>query len=260
MTPPERARLTVALGELRQRTGLSLAGLAERTTFSKSSWDRYLNGRTLPPRTAVTELCALAGEPPDHYLALRDLTPHPRQAPPAPTSPPSPPPPRPRLRGATVLAVLAAVCALTTASVTSALALLPPPPPPHRAAPRAVAAGPLCGGASCAGQDPMAARCAAAPVTLADHRTATGAWMELRYSPVCGTSWARMWGTRVGDRIDMTPGGGEARVRTPTEADTYVYTRMTRTAPGTRVQACFHPATGAPGECVTSRVTGAAQP
>ncbi|MCZ9342799.1 helix-turn-helix domain-containing protein, partial [Streptomyces sp. TRM76130] len=56
----EQTRLTAALRELRARTGLSLAALAERTAYSKSSWERYLNGKILPPRQAVRELCRIA--------------------------------------------------------------------------------------------------------------------------------------------------------------------------------------------------------
>ncbi|MCZ4611775.1 helix-turn-helix transcriptional regulator, partial [Streptomyces sp. Lzd4kr] len=70
---PERARLAAVLRELKGRTGLSLAGLAAKTAFSKSSWDRYLNGRTLPQRDAVQELCRLAGEPEGRCLALWEI-------------------------------------------------------------------------------------------------------------------------------------------------------------------------------------------
>ncbi|MGN7142687.1 helix-turn-helix domain-containing protein, partial [Streptomyces pseudogriseolus] len=74
MTPPlERAELAAALREVRQRTGLSLTGLEERTPFSKSSWGRYLKGDTLPPRDAVRALCRLAGEPDGRCLALWEI-------------------------------------------------------------------------------------------------------------------------------------------------------------------------------------------
>ena len=58
---------------LRAATGLSVAALAAKTPYSKSSWERYLNGRTLPPREAVEELCRLAGEPTGRCLALWEL-------------------------------------------------------------------------------------------------------------------------------------------------------------------------------------------
>ncbi|WP_437114374.1 helix-turn-helix domain-containing protein [Streptomyces cyaneofuscatus] len=71
--PLERACLAAALRELKTRTGLSLAGLAERTAYSKSSWNRCLTGATLPPRRAVEDLCRLADEPPGRCLALWEI-------------------------------------------------------------------------------------------------------------------------------------------------------------------------------------------
>ncbi|KNE79668.1 hypothetical protein ADZ36_26265 [Streptomyces fradiae] len=59
--------------ELRKGTGLSLAALAERTPYSKSSWERYLNGKKQVPRQAVEALCRLAGERPERLLVLWDL-------------------------------------------------------------------------------------------------------------------------------------------------------------------------------------------
>ncbi|RLV68389.1 hypothetical protein STAN_3913 [Streptomyces sp. CBMAI 2042] len=70
---PERTCLAAALRELKDRTGLSLAGLAERTTYSRSSWHRCLTGTTLPPRRTVQDLCRLADEPPGRCLALWEI-------------------------------------------------------------------------------------------------------------------------------------------------------------------------------------------
>ncbi|USA01676.1 helix-turn-helix domain-containing protein [Streptomyces lydicamycinicus] len=69
----ECSRLAAGLRELRARTGLSLAALAARTPYSKSSWERYLNGKKLPPRDAVEALCRLAGEPAGRLVALWEL-------------------------------------------------------------------------------------------------------------------------------------------------------------------------------------------
>jgi hypothetical protein len=106
--------------------------------------------------------------------------------------------------------------------------------------------------------------CAADPVTLVMHGTATGAWLQLRRSTECGTSWARMWGGRIGDRIEFTVTGRPdsvryAKVTTSEQANTYIYTLMTVTRPGTAIRVCFEPAakTGAaPGkkECFAGRV------
>ncbi|MGW3045281.1 helix-turn-helix domain-containing protein [Kitasatospora sp. NPDC001159] len=52
--------------ELKERSGLSLVALAGRTAYSKSSWERYLNGKKLPPQQAVRALCALVLADADH--------------------------------------------------------------------------------------------------------------------------------------------------------------------------------------------------
>ncbi|MDI9831946.1 helix-turn-helix domain-containing protein [Streptomyces sp. KAU_LT] len=274
---PERARLASALREFKDHTGLSLAGLAAKTTFSKSSWDRYLNGRTLPPREAVRELCRLAGEPEGRCLALWEIAesegsgraepaPPPEPAPaPAPTEERTPPEQDSAHRRATLAAVLAAVSAVILGAVAAVALLLPGRGggPGAALSPPPSATGPRCRGAVCEGKSPMRMKCAGAPQTLAAYRTATGAWLELRYSQECGTSWARMWGTRIGDRLEMSaaPGAGAAegrvrgvRIEDGVDADSYVYTPMTAATPGSVVRACFDPAAGGGEECFDSRI------
>ena len=278
-------QLAAAMRELRSATGLSLAGLAAKTPYSKSSWERYLNGKTLPPREAVEELCRLAGEPVGRCVALWELAeaeasgrgatnqarpPTATAAPLTPTSPPPPPPPVPvpEQRGVVTLAVLASVCAVAVTAVVLALLLLPDSrasePLSPTAATTATPIGPGCHGATCEGRSPMAMRCAAQPDTVARHQTATGAWMELRHSRECGTTWARTWGGRIGDRIEMTvpdrTGAAHgAQVGNAVDAESYVYTLMAVTGPGTVVRACFQPAAkagAAPGrkECFDGAV------
>ncbi|WP_430379756.1 helix-turn-helix domain-containing protein [Streptomyces sp. B1-3] len=283
MTPsapsPPGARLASVLQELRQRTGLSLTRLAAATTYSRSSWERYLNGKGLPPRSAVKELCHLAGEPPDHALALLDIARTQRTdggtptegsssgAALTPTTPITVEPTRTpartgtvgRLRRADVVTAFASTCAV----VIGALVLInlpslhrrtaPPPSPPPP-----TATGALCSRSTCHDKDPLTTRCGADPLTLAEHETATGAWIQIRYSRPCGTSWARMWGAAVGDRVEITTDGSHAshhtaRVTTPSQADTYVHTLMSPISPGTTVRACFSPASGDEKECVTAR-------
>ncbi|KUO14478.1 hypothetical protein AQJ91_46730 [Streptomyces dysideae] len=110
----------------------------------------------------------------------------------------------------------------------------------------------------------MDMRCGADPATVAAHRTAGGAWMELRHSEECGASWARMWGTRIGDRIELTVSGGgrgdrgggtrTAEVEDDIDAESYVYTPMAATGPGSVVRACFRPAADGRRECFDGRV------
>ncbi|MFF8568383.1 peptidoglycan-binding protein [Streptomyces albidoflavus] len=70
---PQAGRLVDRMRRLKDATGLSFTALAARTSYSRSSWERYLNGRKLPPAEAVTELAALAGADPDRMLALHTL-------------------------------------------------------------------------------------------------------------------------------------------------------------------------------------------
>ncbi|MER7569674.1 helix-turn-helix domain-containing protein [Streptomyces sp. NPDC097941] len=288
MTPPspERARLAATLRELRARTGLSMAALAGKTSFSKSSWERYLNGRTLPPRPAVQELCRLTGEPDGRCLALWEIaesewsgraahvahvadtgTPTRQPSPvPEPDHGPDPPPAaqevaRARHKGVAAVAVLASVCAVVVGGVTVALFPLPRQDADARssAGPSPSATGPRCRGADCEEKNPIRMVCAAAPDSLASHRTTTGAWLELRHSEECGTSWARMWGTRIGDRIELTVADHsgrihDAEVENGVDAESYVYTPMAVTRPGTVVRACFRPAAGGKKECFDGRV------
>ncbi|MFE7544553.1 helix-turn-helix domain-containing protein [Streptomyces platensis] len=106
-------QLVVQLRRLKDHSGLSLAALAARTPYSKSSWERYLNGKKLPPAGAVEALARLCGADVTRLLALHEVAaqawsagrpvpgarpPVPRVAPvaPAPPDPPgrSGPPPR----------------------------------------------------------------------------------------------------------------------------------------------------------------------
>ncbi|MFE9766093.1 DUF2690 domain-containing protein [Streptomyces sp. NPDC005808] len=271
----ERTRLTTVLRELRARTGLSLAALSERTSYSKSSWERYLNGKSLPPRQAVQDLCRIANEPDGRPLALWEIAesdwsgraavpaPAADEPPPQPQEPSRPPETgRPLRRRGRLMVVLASVYATLVGGVALALFL-----PPDREAPEdeALSASvpyslaPQCHGTACEGRDPLLLTCGISPVTLTTYRTATGAHVELRYSERCGASWARAWATRIGDRLEVTAGGPthDVRVEDTDDTETYVYTEMTATHPGSTVQACFRPASpDGERECVEARVGG----
>jgi transcriptional regulator with XRE-family HTH domain len=71
--PREARHLVEQLRRLKDRSGLSLAELARRTAYSKSSWQRYLSGAKQPPRGAVQALCRVAGADQARLLALWDL-------------------------------------------------------------------------------------------------------------------------------------------------------------------------------------------
>ncbi|MEU0523146.1 helix-turn-helix domain-containing protein [Streptomyces niveus] len=273
----ENDRLAEALRELRARTGLSLAALSERSPYSKSSWERYLNGKSLPPRQAVQELCRLANEPHGRLLALweiaesgwsgRAASPAPAPAPAAEEPPSEPREPlrpaatgRPRGRRGRLMAVLVAAYAVIVGGLALVFFLLPDRRAPadeplSDSAPYSLA--PQCHGAGCEGRDPMRLICGIGPDTLTTYRTASGAHVELRYSEKCGATWARVWGARIGDLVEVTAAGPtrDVRIKDTADTETYVYTPMTAASPGGTVRACFRP-TAADGEreCVEARV------
>ncbi|MEU9203266.1 helix-turn-helix domain-containing protein [Streptomyces sp. NPDC048332] len=70
---PHLRQLVVLLREHKDRKALSIAALAVRTGFGKSSWDRYLNGRALPPEEAVEALARVCDVEAAPLLELREL-------------------------------------------------------------------------------------------------------------------------------------------------------------------------------------------
>ncbi|OKK24756.1 hypothetical protein AMK09_00690 [Streptomyces sp. CB02488] len=64
-------------GQLRRlvdRSGLSIAAVADRTGYSKTSWERYLNGRLLAPRGAIVALAEVTGTNHVHLNTMWELT------------------------------------------------------------------------------------------------------------------------------------------------------------------------------------------
>ncbi|WP_416974598.1 DUF2690 domain-containing protein [Streptomyces sp. 4F14] len=55
------------------RSGLSLTALAERTGYSRTSWERFLDGRLLAPRRATDALAEATGTSPVHLTTLWEL-------------------------------------------------------------------------------------------------------------------------------------------------------------------------------------------
>ncbi|GGU31295.1 helix-turn-helix domain-containing protein [Streptomyces violascens] len=190
-TRPELRLLVEELRHLKQTSGLSLAGLATRTSYSKSAWHRYLNGDNLPPRDAVDAFGALGGA--EHHARLLELweravrPPRPTVSPqPEPELPEGPSARRPHRRTITVAAALA----LVTSAAWAAL------PHPHESAPGAPAPT-ACQGASCQGDAPSASPCRADARTQSALTTASYA-VKLRYSPSCDTIWSEVRNSSTG--------------------------------------------------------------
>ena len=58
---PQVREFASQLRRLVDRSGLSIAALADRTGYSKTSWERYLNGRLLAPKGAIVALAEVTG-------------------------------------------------------------------------------------------------------------------------------------------------------------------------------------------------------
>lgn len=70
----ERVRkLIIQLRRLKDRSGLSLVSLESKTGYSRASWERYFNGKALPPRQAVEALARVVGTEPTQVLVLHEM-------------------------------------------------------------------------------------------------------------------------------------------------------------------------------------------
>lgn len=127
--------------------------------------------------------------------------------------------------------------------------------------------GVQCTGQGCAGEDPEAMGCGGAYARTTASATVGGAYVEVRYSEVCGAAWARITKAGPGDRLRVTApaqGGGAARTESgQANADGEAYTRMVEVgsaagAPA-RARACATLATGQRG-CTATEAGRTAAP
>lgn len=70
---PQVREFASQLRRLVDRSGLSTSAVADRTGYSKTSWERYLNGRLLPPRGAVLALAGVTGTNAGHLTTMWEL-------------------------------------------------------------------------------------------------------------------------------------------------------------------------------------------
>ncbi|MBG0853040.1 DUF2690 domain-containing protein [Streptomyces spinoverrucosus] len=64
------------VGQLRRlvdRSGIGISALSDRTGYSKTSWERYLNGRLLAPKGAIVALAEVTGTNPIHLTTMWEL-------------------------------------------------------------------------------------------------------------------------------------------------------------------------------------------
>ncbi|MFJ8446931.1 helix-turn-helix domain-containing protein [[Kitasatospora] papulosa] len=67
---PQSREFVARLRQLVDRSGLSLAAVADRTGYSRTSWERYLNGGLLAPRGAIIALAEVTGAEPHRLTAM----------------------------------------------------------------------------------------------------------------------------------------------------------------------------------------------
>ncbi|WP_249374403.1 helix-turn-helix domain-containing protein [Streptomyces avermitilis] len=70
---PQVREFASQLRRLVDRSGLSIAAVADRTGYSKTSWERYLNGRLLAPKGAIVALAEVTGTNPIHLTTMWEL-------------------------------------------------------------------------------------------------------------------------------------------------------------------------------------------
>jgi transcriptional regulator with XRE-family HTH domain len=70
---PQVKEFASQLRRLVDRSGLSIASVADRTGYSKTSWERYLNGRLLAPKGAIVALAEVTGTNPIHLTTMWEL-------------------------------------------------------------------------------------------------------------------------------------------------------------------------------------------
>jgi hypothetical protein len=70
---PQIREFTSQLRRLVDRSGLSIAAVSDQTGYSKTSWERYLNGRLLAPKGAIVALAEVTGTNPVHLTTMWEL-------------------------------------------------------------------------------------------------------------------------------------------------------------------------------------------
>ncbi|WP_395572117.1 DUF2690 domain-containing protein [Streptomyces sp. BK79] len=70
---PQIKEFTSQLRRLVDRGDLSIASVADATGYSKTSWERYLNGRLLAPKGAIIALAEVTGTNPMHLTTMWEL-------------------------------------------------------------------------------------------------------------------------------------------------------------------------------------------
>lgn len=224
--------LVIELRAMRERAGLSLVELGRRTNYSKSSWERWLNGKRPVPLPAVIALADACGQDSSRLIGTVLATessdaPNAADAPGAPDGPDAPdasdaadapdaPKTKagadgsaPRARPSRLVVVLAVGVAVGAVAAGVAVAVRPSP------ALRLGSASPTprppgCVADSCRGLDPEDNRCIddAQTITFDQRPELT---VNLRYSAACQAAWGQIVAARPGDVVSVHAPDGTAQ-------------------------------------------------
>ncbi|MTD54316.1 helix-turn-helix domain-containing protein [Amycolatopsis pithecellobii] len=242
---PEVAYLVGLLRQLKDRTGLSLAALAARTPYSKSSWERYLNGIALPPRQAVEDLARVAGEPAARLFALWERaeagwsgrTAGARTMPREPGEDPNAADPsggRRKLFTAILVGAALAVAGLVVLYLVRSGGAQPS----GSTAPD-YSIG--CRGPQCTGGEAQGMACGVDAASFAGLQVDT-TYLELRISDQCAAAWARVSHAALGDEVSVADRDGRTETITvsdPAAIGQYLPTPMIAADRHSRVRACL---------------------
>jgi hypothetical protein len=86
-----------------------------------------------------------------------------------------------------------------------------------------------------------------------EHRTVSGAHVEIRYSTVCAAAWGRVWHAKVGDAIEISARGVRSRqavIRNAADTSIYRFTSMIGAPDRTTLRLCFLPVNDNGRECI----------
>ncbi|MFJ8845752.1 helix-turn-helix domain-containing protein [Streptomyces cyaneofuscatus] len=237
----DRDSLAAQLRSLRLRRGLTLSALARRTSYSRSSWERYLNGKALPPRAAITEFAAAVGVPATALLIQREQEqdgrrpgsrgPLPHEEPAAPggdvpseapqhEGPAEAAPPAGPSRTRTTLVSAVSACTALVAGILIGGWIFGGNEAEGQNREKA-RSEPQCREFECRDKDSQRTGCHIGAWTAA--ATWSGrTYIELRYSPACRSAWARITDAHVDDTARVEGPRGARNERSVTyENDTY---------------------------------------
>jgi hypothetical protein len=238
---PECTRALLSeLRLLKDRSGLNLVQLGERTNYSKSSWERWLNGKSRVPSRAIVSMATACGGDPGRLLTLweranlEQLTESDTGDGAAEGGARAPAPrrwPLPRAltrRRAVAGGLLVGLVGLGTVALATR--------GNGEGRPAGSAPPASCRMHGCDNRDPQALGCAADAQTLtsSSHPAMT---VYLRYSPSCQAAWGRITDAHPGDTVTVVTSDG-ASATMPIHYGRDVYTQMVGVTRSAAVWSC----------------------